>query len=70
MSATIHSVCVRPQHRARGTGERILTVHHGEWAFCPDGAEGEHDWKPIEPVTLDELVLAVRSQDPASVGVA
>ena len=53
MNASIRSVCVRPQHRAIGAGPRTITVHEGAWAYCPDGAEGEHEWRTIEPIDLD-----------------
>jgi hypothetical protein len=70
MSATIHSVCVRPQHRASVAGDRTLTVHDGEWAYCPDGADGEHDWKAIVPVSLDDLLRSVRAEHSSSLGAA
>jgi hypothetical protein len=61
MSSTIHSVCIRPQHRTIHPGHYTLTVHDGQWAYCPEGAEGEHDWEPIEPVDLDALMRSVRA---------
>jgi hypothetical protein len=34
-----------------------VTVHEGEWAYCPAGAQAQHAWEPIEPVTLANLKL-------------
>ena len=34
-----------------------VTVYQGAWAFCPAGAQTEHAWEPIEPVTLANLKL-------------
>jgi hypothetical protein len=70
MAANIHSVCVRPQHRAAVTGQRTLTFHRGEWAYCPDGSDGDHDWLSIDPMDLDELVRMVRAESLAARGAA
>jgi hypothetical protein len=66
MNASIRSVCVRPQHRAFGSDPRTITVHDGAWAYCPDGAEGEHEWRTIEPIDLDELARSVRAEAAAA----
>jgi len=34
-----------------------VTIHDGAWAYCPAGARTEHEWEPIEPVTLTDLKL-------------
>lgn len=34
-----------------------VTIHDGVWAFCPAGAQSEHVWEAIEPVTLANLRL-------------
>jgi hypothetical protein len=34
-----------------------VTIHDGAWAYCPIGARSEHEWEPIEPVTLTDLKL-------------
>jgi hypothetical protein len=61
MTGTIHSVCIRPQHRTIHPGPYTLTVHDGEWAYCPDGAEDDHDWEPIQPVGLEVVIRSVRA---------
>jgi hypothetical protein len=76
MDPHIHFVCVRRAHRVSGGGVQSITVHAGEWAYCPDIAEAPgailpstHEWQPIDPVSLDEAVLAVRAEA-RTVGVA
>jgi hypothetical protein len=34
-----------------------VTIHEKAWAYCPAGARFEHEWEPIEPVTLSDLKL-------------
>ena len=34
-----------------------VTIHDGAWAYCPAGARTEHEWEPIEAVTLTNLKL-------------
>jgi hypothetical protein len=34
-----------------------VTVYEGDWAYCPAGARAEHQWEPVEPVTLADLKL-------------
>jgi hypothetical protein len=60
MSVRIHSVCVRPEHRV-SRDLRVVTVHDGEWAFCPGGVNGGHEWLAIEPIGLEALARAVRA---------
>jgi hypothetical protein len=62
MSVRIHSLCVRPEHRGSRDSMRLVTVHAGEWAFCPSGADGDHDWQTIEPVGLETLARMVRAR--------
>jgi hypothetical protein len=40
-----------------------VTVHEGEWAYCPAGASVEHEWEPIEPVSLAQLKLVGRPRE-------
>ena len=44
-----------------------VTVYEGEWAYCPAGAQTEHEWEAIEPVKLTQLKLveAVRAREVA-----
>jgi hypothetical protein len=41
---------------------RLVTVHAGEWAFCPSGADGDHDWQAIQPIGLETLARMVRAR--------
>jgi hypothetical protein len=34
-----------------------VTIHDGAWAYCPGGAQTEHEWEAIEPVSLANLKL-------------
>ena len=34
-----------------------VTINDGAWAYCPAGANTEHEWQTIEPVTLTDLKL-------------
>ena len=45
-----------------------VTIHDGVWAFCPAGAQSEHVWEAIEPVTLATLRLteAARPREAAA----
>jgi hypothetical protein len=62
MSVRIHSLCVRPEHRGSRNSLRLVTVHAGEWAFCPSAAEGDHDWQAVEPIGLETLARTVRTR--------
>jgi hypothetical protein len=44
-----------------------VTIHEGAWAYCPGGAQTEHEWEAIEPVSLADLRLveAVRPREAA-----
>jgi hypothetical protein len=44
-----------------------VTIHEGAWAYCPGGAHTDHEWEPIEPVTLTDLklVAVVRPREAA-----
>jgi hypothetical protein len=40
-----------------------LTVHEGEWAYCPSNARTDgHDWKATGGVTLGEIQTVVRAR--------
>jgi len=52
--ATMHVDASRNATVALGSP---VTIHDGAWAYCPTGARTEHDWEPIEPVTLTDLKL-------------
>jgi hypothetical protein len=44
------------RHGGEAAGSPV-TIHEGAWAYCPAGAHAEHEWEPIEPVTLADLKL-------------
>jgi hypothetical protein len=54
--ALVRYVCRNNAHQ-RGRSELMspVTLHEGEWAFCPAGFIGEHAWERIEGATLDAL---------------
>jgi hypothetical protein len=48
--------CAAPTHQAGEAGPDKLTVHEGQWAFCPFDAKAEgHVWKPTGGLTLSML---------------
>jgi hypothetical protein len=58
--------CAAPTHQAGEAGPDKLTVHDGQWAFCPFDAKADgHDWKPTGGLTLSMLRHAaiVRQRD-------
>ena len=61
-AGTVRYVCTAAEHPARsapnGTG---LTVHDGQWAFCPAGEPAGHDWSAVDRASLDELARAATS---------
>ena len=69
-TGTVGYICTAATHPARsspnGTG---LTVHAGQWAFCPAGETAGHSWNAIERGSLDKLAraasTAARVSEPA-----
>jgi hypothetical protein len=54
--ALIRYVCRNTEHQhTRSELTSPVTLHEGEWAFCPAGFVGEHTWERIEGATLDAL---------------
>jgi hypothetical protein len=51
MSADIEFLCVAT-HERRDVG--AVTIVEGRWAYCGEGAEGDHDWQPIKPTPIGE----------------
>lgn len=48
--------CVAEQHRATGRDKDELTVHDGQWAYCPfDSKADGHRWRPTGGVSLAAL---------------
>lgn len=54
-------VCGTKRHRRADhglpSGETPLTIHEGQWAYCPGGAISEHEWHGTAPVGIDSLKL-------------
>ena len=71
MAALIHYRCAAAQHQ-RPTASDLrsptspVTYHNGNWAYCPLGFHDGHEWKAIQPATLDEVKQALKSEAPAS----
>ena len=60
-------VCAAKAH-AVGHSDAALTIHDGEWAFCPAGAdETGHQWVPSDGLPLaDAMRFTPRTQAPAT----
>jgi hypothetical protein len=61
-------VCVAKAHAA-GRSDSALTIHEGQWAFCPSGAaEKGHEWRPSEGLPIaDAMRFVPREAPPAAV---
>ncbi len=57
MGTAVAYQCETPSHRVReGGGPDKLTVHQGQWAFCPFDAKADgHRWVPTGGLTLSML---------------
>lgn len=56
METPIGYQCTAPSHRSAEGGSDKLTVHKGEWAFCPYDARSDgHQWVPTGGLTLTML---------------
>lgn len=56
MAARISWVC-RVDHAVKRGNEPVatVTVHRGQWAYCPRGDRVDCIWEAIEPTTLEQL---------------
>jgi len=52
MSADIEFLCAA-SHERRDVG--AVTIVEGRWAYCAEGAEGDHEWRHIAPTPMGEL---------------
>lgn len=52
MAALIEFVCVAPDHAEPGAAGTV-TVHQRNWAYCPRGSEGGHEWIRVGGITTD-----------------
>ena len=61
-STHVSYVCVNPDHVSVGSAMYpFVTLHDGQWAMCvADGRQeirGSHNWKPIEPSSVEMLTF-------------
>lgn len=71
MAALIYYRCLAAQHQHPTASDlraptSPVTYHDGKWAYCPLGFQEGHSWAAIEPVSIDEVKHALRSELPAS----
>jgi hypothetical protein len=52
LSADIEFLCVA-SHERRDVG--AVTIVERRWAYCGEGAAGEHDWRQIKPTPMGAL---------------
>ncbi|HEY7625272.1 MAG TPA: hypothetical protein VIA63_09630 [Candidatus Limnocylindria bacterium] len=53
----IEFLCVDPSHEPHLSAlSGYVTIVERAWAYCPRGAATPHDWRPIPPIALPELV--------------
>ena len=56
MAALIKFLCQTPGHQQRnGRLSSPITMHRGEWSFCPAGADADHAWEQIPGTTREAL---------------
>jgi len=46
MNDRVDFYCARAEHQGSEPDD-ALTMHEERWAYCPSGAGGSHDWRPI-----------------------
>lgn len=60
METPVAYQCASLAHREAEGGPDKLTVHDGQWAFCPYDARADgHEWTPTGGLTLPMLRHAV-----------
>lgn len=63
----IHYFCRHPDHQKLATDPMTdpaanpITLNEKEWAFCPSGARGGHEWDRIDGLSVDELRERLRN---------
>lgn len=68
MEPAVAYACVATAHRAGGGGPDKLTVHEGEWAFCPFDAKADgHQWSRTRGTSLSALrhAAGLRQREPS-----
>jgi len=54
-------VCVRSAHHNGKAPPDHLTIHDGQWAYCPqDSRADEHEWQPTGGARLSDMRAVVR----------
>jgi hypothetical protein len=53
MAAMIELMCAA--HPDAGAAGPVVTTVDGVWAYCFGGAENGHEWRKIEPTTLESV---------------
>ncbi len=68
MESPVAFECRAPSHRTgEGGGPDKLTVHLGQWAYCPFDARAEgHEWEPTGGVPLAMLRQGARREREAA----
>ncbi|MDE3112023.1 MAG: hypothetical protein KGN00_11545 [Chloroflexota bacterium] len=67
METPVAYECTAPAHQVGEGGPDKLTIHDGQWAFCPfDAKAGGHEWRPTGGVPLAMLrhTATARRTDP------
>lgn len=59
MGSMVAYRCAAPSHQVSDGGPDKLTVHEGEWAFCPyDARRDGHEWVTTGGLPLSALTHA------------
>jgi hypothetical protein len=58
-------ICARAEHQGSEPDD-VLTMHEDRWAYCPGGAQAQHDWRsmPGGGMSLQDAKEFVRRQSP------
>lgn len=68
MAALIRFVCRTPGHRVgNGKLSSPITMHQGEWSFCPAGADADHAWEQIPGITREALGWQISHREASKV---
>lgn len=68
METPVAYQCTAPSHQLGDGGPDKLTVHDGEWAFCPHDAKADgHEWRRTGglPLSLLRHTALGRGEEPA-----
>ncbi len=62
MAAMIELTCTA--HLETGADGPLVTTVDGVWAYCFGGREKGHDWRRIEPMTIELLRSGMQAPTP------